>query len=277
MQFINRILSIAVFFLLVINISAQSASESKAPSGTKNGGAEMLAPQAGATVSAPIITRLTGAMLTLPISTTTISGQGVISYQFDLVYDQNVIQYNSCSVVGTMSSNGLATCNLTGPGPGGAGKLTVVFFQSTPLIDSTPGAGGTLINLNFTVTGVQGSSTALSFQNFFYNECNFVGCSPASMTVNGSVTVGATTAANASITGIVTTSTGRGVASARVMLLDSTGNVRYAITNGFGYYRFFDVPVGTTYLASVNSKKYTFATQTVNLGEDFADLNFVAQ
>jgi len=81
---------------------------------------------------------------------------------------------------------------------------------------------------------------------------------------------------NVSISGRVTTSGGRGVYSARVSITDSKGNTRIAITNPFGYYRFFNVASGGTYTVRVLSKRYTFAARTLQVSDNLTNVDFVA-
>ncbi|HMJ09686.1 MAG TPA: carboxypeptidase-like regulatory domain-containing protein, partial [Pyrinomonadaceae bacterium] len=74
-----------------------------------------------------------------------------------------------------------------------------------------------------------------------------------------------------------TTAFGQPISYARVYLNDGQGNVRSAITNGFGYYRFQDVPAGMTFVAGVAAKGYTFEPITFTLGDELVDLDFTAQ
>jgi Carboxypeptidase regulatory-like domain len=85
-------------------------------------------------------------------------------------------------------------------------------------------------------------------------------------------------AATASITGRVLTSTGRGVSRARVTITDLNGAIRYTTTNNFGNYRFDTLESGQSYVLSVSSKRYQFAdaTQTIFVGEDLTDVDFTA-
>ncbi len=84
-------------------------------------------------------------------------------------------------------------------------------------------------------------------------------------------------AVNVSVSGRVTTSGGRAVYMARVTMNDGQGNIRTAITNPFGYYRFTNVLSGTTYNMGVGSKEYTFASRDVTVNDNVTDVNFVAQ
>ncbi len=87
----------------------------------------------------------------------------------------------------------------------------------------------------------------------------------------------APTAANVSVSGRVLTANGNGVRNATVVLTDSNGNSRSAITSSFGYYHFDDVEAGQTYAATVRSKRYQFVTRLISVTDTLADLDFTAQ
>jgi hypothetical protein len=102
--------------------------------------------------------------------------------------------------------------------------------------------------------------------------------------VNGTVDIGAfengnaPTASFVQVSGRVTTSLGRGIAYARVVVTEATsGETRIVITNPFGYYRFTDVRAGSAYLFEVKAKRYSFTPQVVTVNSAISDLNFVAQ
>ena len=63
-----------------------------------------------------------------------------------------------------------------------------------------------------------------------------------------------------------------------VSLTDGLGNVRYAMTNNFGYYRFINVETWKPYTIRLQSKKYSFASTEllVNFIESNPDINFVS-
>jgi hypothetical protein len=88
---------------------------------------------------------------------------------------------------------------------------------------------------------------------------------PALVPSAASVTVGGRVTAN-----------GRGVANAVVTYAGQTGERKSAITNGFGYFRFEEVPVGT-YVFNVLSKRYNFEPRTVEVNDELTELNFEAQ
>jgi len=65
------------------------------------------------------------------------------------------------------------------------------------------------------------------------------------------------------ITGRVTALGGRGLSGARVLLRSANGEIRYAMTNPFGYYRFASVPTG--FLYGVDCTRKGMSLQTYNL------------
>lgn len=88
----------------------------------------------------------------------------------------------------------------------------------------------------------------------------------------------APTAALVSVSGRVTTSGGQGIRNVSVSLTDSEGDVRRAVTNSFGKYRFDDVEAGQTVILGVASKRYAFTnpTRVLMVVDDIADADFVA-
>ncbi len=87
------------------------------------------------------------------------------------------------------------------------------------------------------------------------------------------------TAALVSISGRVQMENGIGVPGALLTLTElSTGNVLTSRTSPFGYYSFADLPVGETYVLTVNRKGMAIANTPLNLTlmEELVDLNFTA-
>jgi CSLREA domain-containing protein len=77
--------------------------------------------------------------------------------------------------------------------------------------------------------------------------------------------------------GRVTTSGGRGIAGARVTFT-SGGTALFAQTNPFGYYRFANLPPGTTYSVAATHKYYLFTAPVyVTIDQNRSDLNFTAE
>lgn len=106
--------------------------------------------------------------------------------------------------------------------------------------------------------------------------------SAAAVVTNGNVTTVnlcflSPTAAEVSVSGRVTNSSGQPVKNAVVMLADSNGTSRRAITGSFGFYHFDDVASGQTYTASVVSKRYQFAPQVFTVSDDVVGVDFIGQ
>ena len=86
---------------------------------------------------------------------------------------------------------------------------------------------------------------------------------------------GGTLLDGATISGRVTTAAGQGLRNATVTIIDTAGTRRTTVTSSFGAYQFEGLEVGRDYLLTVTSKRYRFATRTVNLTENLSDVNLV--
>ena len=84
-----------------------------------------------------------------------------------------------------------------------------------------------------------------------------------------------TTAADVDISGRVLDSQGRGASHTLIFMSGQNGNVRSAITNPFGYYRFGEVEVGQIYILNVRHKRLTYDARTLTLFDSLTDLDFV--
>jgi hypothetical protein len=87
------------------------------------------------------------------------------------------------------------------------------------------------------------------------------------------------TAANAYISGRVTTADNRGIRNAKVVISgESLPQPRIATTGTFGYFSFEGLQTGQTYVVTVNSKRYSFSSpsRVVSLIDNVVDANFVA-
>lgn len=85
----------------------------------------------------------------------------------------------------------------------------------------------------------------------------------------------APTASNASISGRVLTSNGRGLNNAFVLLTDSSGNTLTTRTNTFGYYRFNEIESGQTVIIAVNSKRFQYQPRVISVDENLSYIEFV--
>ncbi len=84
-----------------------------------------------------------------------------------------------------------------------------------------------------------------------------------------------TTATVVSISGRVTTPEGRGLRNALVVLTDENGATQNVITTAYGYYRFVEVPSGSSYVVNVRSRRYVFYAQVVQAFDNLTDVDFV--
>lgn len=87
------------------------------------------------------------------------------------------------------------------------------------------------------------------------------------------------TAAEVNISGRVMNIKGNGIVKTTVSLTDSNGALRTTITNALGYYSFENVPVGSTYIFSVENRGYIFSQpqQVLFIDGDREEINFVGQ
>lgn len=85
------------------------------------------------------------------------------------------------------------------------------------------------------------------------------------------------TAAAVTVSGRVTNTQGAGIRNAIITITDSSGISRTARTNAFGYYQFEEVEVGQTYIVAVQSKRFVFNPQVVQVVDSIADLDFTAK
>ncbi len=77
-----------------------------------------------------------------------------------------------------------------------------------------------------------------------------------------------------SISGRIFTSTGLGLRSASVRLVNQDTIVT-VLTNALGYYSFTDVAAGQTYQMTVFSKRYRFASRTISPDTDLTEVDFI--
>jgi hypothetical protein len=151
---------------------------------------------------------------------------------------------------------------------------------------SNNGEGGTTVNaaaLTVTQSAMRKFSGCVETDNnnadFFVNTFAAV---PVNTLRNSSTPVVncTVTAADGSINGRILRAGGRGIGNIPVALQSvASGEIRYARTNPFGYYRFSELETGEDYVLSVTSKRYTFAQSSIviNLNENLEGLNFVAE
>jgi len=113
-------------------------------------------------VNAPMIVAPTDRQIVMPVSAFDIAGLGVISYQFDLVYDSSVIHPAVVPVdlSGTISKGLSVVSNAAD-----LGRLRVVVYGPLPI-----DRDGVLLNLSFTPVGKAGTVSPLRFENLQFND-----------------------------------------------------------------------------------------------------------
>jgi hypothetical protein len=248
MRLTCRPFALLLVLLFSLNSAAQLSKEDV--SDTKQLGGSV-------TVTAPTLTKSPGTTFNVALNASDTTGQGITGYDLSLDFDSTVIQYNGCTLVGTIFNSYPFSCNIF-PAPN---TIDVAVGGTTNTIGS-----GAIVIFSFTAVGPVGSVSPLNFSFFQFNEGD-----PADITVNGSITLFPTTAANSSVSGRVLTADGSAIRNARVVFTDSEGEVRSAVSNPFGYFVVEGLPAGRTYVVSTWSKGYNFDPVTLSIVEDMAD------
>ncbi|MEO6393535.1 MAG: cohesin domain-containing protein [Pyrinomonadaceae bacterium] len=216
------------------------------------------------TITAPFTSTTVGANFTIPATCGDTTGLGIVSWQFDLVFNPSVIvpQMNPISTAGTISDGMAFFTNVVG-----GNTLKVVFFAASNRV-----GGGVLFNFKFTAVGPLGSTSPLTWVNFMWNEGN-----PGANAVPGQVLIVGPTAANSSIRGRLVSPVGQAVPYTHVTLTDSHGIVRTALSNPFGYFEFTEVASGQSYVIGAETRRFVFAPRIIEVGSDLIDLEIVAE
>lgn len=151
----------------------------------------------------------------------------------------------------------------------------------TPDISGTAGArdGNAAANRTvFNQTLINVSLPAGATIHFRWVDQNITGPDDGLAIDDFSVSLIPHSAANVSVEGRVLNVYGRPVSKAVLTLVDAGGQMKYAVTNPFGYYRFFEVTAGGTYILSVSAKNVTFKSPSVLISpnDSLANIDFVA-
>jgi uncharacterized delta-60 repeat protein len=197
----------------------------------------------------------------LPVTVSNIQGTGSFIAQANEGFLAGTNQSQTLQKNWTLTTNGITQADITfrysdADVPVGADESNFKFVRRGGAVNSTFAPSSFDVSANtFTLSGVtQFSDWTLG---------NLLPPTAAAVTVGGQVL----------------TTNGQGVYRARISLINSRGETRYANTNQFGFYRFNDVPAGETYILSAQSKQHSFAPPTLILfvGDELADVNFTAQ
>ncbi|MFN2502497.1 MAG: S8 family serine peptidase [Pyrinomonadaceae bacterium] len=79
------------------------------------------------------------------------------------------------------------------------------------------------------------------------------------------------------ISGRVTTPTGAALRNASVSIVQSNVAIKTVLTSQFGFYQFDNVPANNSYILTVRSKRYRFASRQIQPGTNLTDIDFTAQ
>ncbi len=222
-------------------------------------------PERSASVTAPTLVTPTDKDVVIPVAVQGAANKGIVSYEFDLRYDPQVIQpqANPVELTGTVSDGLSVVVNATS-----RGLLRVVVYGVTPL-----DTNGVLLNLRFTAVGAPGTVSPLTWERMVFNEGT-----PRTFATDGQVELVTATPIQPEISGRLLTASGQGIPNARVTLTDTTGQARSrtVISNGFGVFRFGDLRIGQTYTISVNSKQYEITPLTVSVTGNLVNVDLIA-
>jgi hypothetical protein len=149
-----------------------------------------------------------------------------------------------------------------------------------PLSTGTVGAVDGNVNKVTVSSGISGLSLVSGATVYIrYIDLNAAGADDGLGVDNFNLSALPPTTAPVSLSGRVIDSSSRGIRNA-VMLLEGGGlpEPRYAATGSLGYYSFDGLATGS-YVLTVNTKRYTFATpsQTFTLTDNVTDADFVAE
>lgn len=210
----------------------------------------------------PQMKAVDGSTVLIPVGVTDTSDKGIISYQFDLVYDHQTLEPAEAlaDLTETLSSGMTVTFNQIRKN-----TIRVAVYGITPLEGK-----GTLLNLKFKVSGGDGASSSLKIENFMFNE-NTQLAAP----VDGEIKV--TSDESVTVEGQLLTPTGAPISKTGVIMTDSRGGSRKAVSDDTGLFRFSGLTIGETYTVSVNSKRYTFTPQAISPAEGLTKLNLIAE
>jgi 6-phosphogluconolactonase (cycloisomerase 2 family) len=212
-----------------------------------------------------------------------------------LLVSPNGTKFILLAGAGGLSAGGPATLNFTDTAQvvvPDNGPLTTGDFEPTSwlTLGSFP-APAPAAPYNQPGSTIGGTGTQTLFGNFGGTNSNgtwnlYVRDRSLTPTTVGNVAGGwgieflSSTAANASISGRVTTANGSGIRNANVVITGNPlGDPARATTGSFGYFTFEGLRTGETYVVTVNSRRYVFSTpsRVVSLVDSVVDADFVAE
>ncbi len=202
-----------------------------------------------------------GSEIVIPIAVENMSSKGVFDYQFELRFDPNVLEasHNAAIAEGTLSEGHSVVSYSPEPG-----LVKVSVFGTMPLETD-----GTLLNVRLNVIGSEGSTSGLTLSGTLAGDGTH-----RVIPVSGSLNV--ESAAGATINGTLYTAGGMPVAKGRVVLTDSNGNTRTALSGPWGTFEFGGLESGSRYTISVQGGRHTFEPRTVTVDGELTIVNMIA-
>jgi uncharacterized delta-60 repeat protein len=237
-----------------------------------------------------------------PGSAMVIQPDGKIVVVTETTADYNVIRYNTNGSLDTgFGTNGIAATNAGGSSDSAkgvaldaGGSILVTGFSGEPKLGvdvflSRHNSNG---SLDPTFDG-GGDGVVITDIGTFLDESNAIALSNSKIVIVGKLRNSATdddfavlryngntpTVANVTLGGRIIKPNGSGVSGVRVILTGgSLTGPRVSLTSSFGYYNFYDLPAGQTYIVTPESTRYTFSptNQVISLVDEFLQANFTA-
>ena len=208
---------------------------------------------------------------------------GSITVRNTIIAENTSIATTETDVSGTVISNGV---NLIGNTSGSSGWISSDLLDLNPMIaplgingSSTlthallPGSAAINAGNNSLAVDPQ---TLLSLTTDQRGFARFVGGKSPTVDIGAYEAFYSSTPIT--VSGRITTYSGRGLVLTRIKLDDGNGNISYAQTNSFGYYRFINLDPGTTYAITVTHKSSFFifdSPQQFTADQNRSDLNFI--
>ncbi len=212
--------------------------------------------------TAPRVDARAGETVVVPITVGDTTGRGISAYQFELLYDPEVLEpaAEAFDVAGSLSDGYAVVVNAKE-----SGRMIVVVYGTRQLAGQ-----GSLLSLRFNAIGPVGSTSRLEWSQLLFNEGEIPFRSE-----DGLVSVAA--ADEKVIRGRVLSADGNAISRTKVVIVDTTGNLRTSTTSSFGHFEFGGLTLGETYTVRVDSKRYRFAPQTISLTSNVAEVQLIAQ
>jgi len=124
------------------------------------------------------------------------------------------------------------------------------------------------------ITGLPGPTSGRFAFRYYVTNGGPTGANSDIISIDDVVLQLAPTPAGVSVSGLVQSARGRGLADATVEITSFSGVTRRTTTSDFGYFTFEDVEVGQDYVLNVVSRRYSFVPQVVNVSDTITDLIF---